>query len=135
MNQSNEIIDVVDINDTIIGSGSKLDNLIHIAHNVIIGKNCLMAAQVGIAGSTIIEDNVTLGGQVGVIGHLTIGKDSIVASKAAVYQSLKAGSFVSGIPARPHKSRLRQDVIINQLPDILNRLRKLEKKIPPIKET
>jgi len=103
--------------------------LIHIAHNVIIGKNCLMAAQVGIAGSTIIEDNVTLAGQVGIIGHLKIGRDSTVASKTAVYQSLKAGSFVSGIPARPHKNRLRQDVIINQLPNILNRLRKLEKEL------
>ena len=132
---SNCSIDRGKLNNTVIGSGSKLDNLIHIAHNVVIGKNCLMAAQVGIAGSTIIEDNVTLAGQVGVVGHLTIGKDSIVASKAAVYQSLKAGSYVSGIPARPHKNRLRQDVIINQLPEILNRLRKLEKIFPTIKET
>ena len=132
---SNCSIDRGTLSNTIVGSGSKLDNLIHIAHNVKIGKNCLMAAQVGIAGSTIIEDNVTLAGQVGVVGHLTIGKDSIVASKAAVYQSLEAGSFVSGIPARPHKNRLRQDVIINQLPDILNRLRKLEKKSSTIKET
>jgi len=94
-----------------------------------------MAAQVGIAGSTTIEDNVTLAGQVGIIGHLTIGRDSVIASKTAVYQSLKAGSFVSGIPARPHKNRLRQDVIINQLPNILNRLRKLEKESSSIKET
>tara|TARA_B100002003_G_scaffold103677_1_gene96336 strand:+ start:152 stop:427 length:276 start_codon:yes stop_codon:yes gene_type:complete len=91
-----------------------------------------MAAQVAIAGSTNIEDNVTLAGQVGVIGHLTIGKGSIVASKSAVYQSLKPDSFVSGIPARPHKNRLRQDVIINQLPGILNRLRKLEKEFSTI---
>ena len=124
---SNCSIDRGTIRNTIIGSGTKLDNLIHIAHNVIIGKNCLMAAQVGIAGSTNIEDNVTLAGQVGVIGHLTIGKGSIVASKSAVYQSLEPDSFVSGIPARPHKNRLRQDVIINQLPGILKRLRKLEK--------
>ena len=68
-----------------------------------------------------------MAGQVGVIGHLTIGKGSIVASKSAVYKSLEPDSFVSGIPARPHKKRLRQDVIINQLPGILNRLRKLEK--------
>ena len=132
---SNCSIDRGTLSNTVIGSGSKLDNLVHIAHNVIIGKNCLMAAQVGIAGSTKLEDNVTLAGQVGVVGHLTIGKDSIVASKAAVYQSLEAGSFVSGIPARPHKNRLRQDVIINQLPTILNRLRKLEKEFSTIKET
>jgi len=126
---SNCSIDRGTLRNTVIGSGSKLDNLIHIAHNVIIGNYCLMAAQVGIAGSTIIEDNVTLAGQVGIIGHLKIGRDSTVASKTAVYQSLKAGSFVSGIPARPHKNRLRQDVIINQLPNILNRLRKLEKEL------
>ncbi len=132
---SNCSIDRGTLSNTVIGSGSKLDNLIHIAHNVIIGKNCLMAAQVGIAGSTYIEDNVTLAGQVGIVGHLTIGRGSIVASKTAVYKSLEAGSFVSGIPARPHKNRLRQDVIIDQLPAILNRLRKLEKKISTIKET
>ena len=132
---SNCSIDRGTLSNTVIGSGSKLDNLIHIAHNVIIGNNCLMAAQVGIAGSTTIEDNVTLAGQVGIIGHLTIGRDSVIASKTAVYQSLKAGSFVSGIPARPHKNRLRQDVIINQLPNILNRLRKLEKESSSIKET
>ena len=129
---SNCSIDRGTLSNTIIGSGTKLDNLIHIAHNVIIGKNCLMAAQVAIAGSTKIEDNVTLAGQVGVIGHVTIGKGSIVASKSAVYQSLEPDSFVSGIPARPHKNRLRQDVIINQLPGILNRLRKLEKEFSTI---
>jgi len=127
-------IDRGTLSDTVIGSGSKLDNLIHIAHNVTIGKNCLMAAQVGIAGSTIIEDNVTLAGQVGIIGQITIGRDSIVAAKSAVYQSMEASSFASGIPARPHKNRLRQDTIINQLPDILNRFRKLEKKISTIKD-
>lgn len=131
---SNCSIDRGTLSNTVIGSGSKLDNLIHIAHNVKIGKNCLLAAQVGIAGSTNIEDNVTLAGQVGIIGHLTIGRDSIIASKSAVYQSIETGSFVSGIPARPHKNRLRHDVIINQLPDILNRLRKLEKELSIIKE-
>ena len=129
---SNCSIDRGTLSNTVIGSGSKLDNLIHIAHNVIIGKHCLMAAQVAIAGSTNIEDNVTLAGQVGVTGHLTIGKGSIVASKSAVYKSLEPDSFVSGIPARPHKNRLRQEVIINQLPSILHRLRKLEKEISTI---
>ena len=92
----------------------------HVAHDCQISSNVILA------------NNVTLAGQVGVVGQLTIGKDSIVASKAAVYQSLEAGSFVSGIPARPHKNRLRQDVIINQLPGILNRLRKLETKFTTI---
>lgn len=123
-------IDRGTLSDTIIGEGSKLDNLIHIAHNVQIGENCAIAGQVGIAGSSILEDNVSLAGQVGIIGHLVIGEGSIVAAKSAVFQSLEPGSFVSGVPARNHKDRLRQDVIINQLPDILYRIRKLEKPLP-----
>ena len=123
-------IDRGTLSDTVIGEGSKLDNLIHIAHNVQIGKNCAIAGQVGIAGSSILEDNVSLAGQVGIIGHLVIGEGSIVAAKSAVFQSLEPGSFVSGVPARNHKDRLRQDVIINQLPNILNRIRKLEKPLP-----
>ena len=123
-------IDRGTLSDTVIGEGSKLDNLIHIAHNVQIGKNCAIAGQVGIAGSSILEDNVSLAGQVGIIGHLVIGEGSTVAAKSAVFQSLEPGSFVSGVPARNHKDRLRQDVIINQLPDILNRIRKLEKPLP-----
>jgi UDP-3-O-[3-hydroxymyristoyl] glucosamine N-acyltransferase len=83
-----------------------------------------------VAGSSTLEDNVALAGQVGIIGHLKIGEGSIVAAKSAVFQSIDPGSFVSGIPARHHKDRIRQDVIINQLPDILNRLRKLEKTLP-----
>ena len=127
---SNCCVDRGTLSNTIIGEGSKLDNLIHIAHNVQIGKNCIIAGQVGIAGSSILEDNVTLAGQVGIVGHLIIGKGSMVAAKSAVYQSLDPESFVSGIPARHHKNRVRQDVVVNQLPDILNRIRKLEKELP-----
>ena len=120
-------IDRGTLSNTIIGEGTKLDNLIHIAHNVKIGKNCAIAGQVGIAGSTIIEDNVILAGQVGIIGHLVIGDGSTVAAKSVVFQSIPSKSFVSGIPARPHKERMRQDVLINQLPNILDRIRNLEK--------
>ena len=128
-------IDRGTISDTIIGKGSKLDNLIHIAHNVKIGKNCIIAGQAGIAGSSILEHNVTLAGQVGIIGHLTIGGGSTIAAKSAVFQSLDPNSLVSGVPARPHKNRLRQDVVINQLPDILNRVRKLEQEISITEES
>ena len=131
---SNCCIDRGTLNNTIVGEGSKLDNLIHIAHNVQIGKNCVIAGQVGIAGSAVLEDNVTLAGQVGIIGHLTIGKGSIVAAKSAVYQSIASDAFVSGIPARYHKDRLRQDVVVNQLPNILNRIRKLEKEFSIIED-
>ena len=127
---SNCCVDRGTLSNTIIGEGSKLDNLIHVAHNVQIVKNCIIAGQVGIAGSSILEDNVTLAGQVGIVGHLIIGKGSTVAAKSAVYQSLEPESFVSGIPARHHKNRVRQDAVVNQLPDILNRIRKLEKELP-----
>ena len=117
-------IDRGTLSDTVIGKGTKMDNLIHIAHNVQIGENCAIAGQVGIAGSSILGNNVAVAGQVGIIGHIKIGEGSTVAAKSAVFQSLDPGSFVSGVPARHHKNRLRQDVIINQLPDILNRIRK-----------
>ncbi len=126
---SNCCVDRGTFKDTIIGEGSKLDNNIQVAHNVIVGKYCLFASQVGIAGSTTIGDYVTLAGQVGVVDHISIGDRCVVASKSAVMQSLKPGSFYSGIPARPHSERKRQDVVIKKLPDILMRLRKLEKEL------
>lgn len=114
--------------DTIIGNNCKFDSHIHIAHNVVIGDGCLFAAQVGIAGTTKIGNYVTLAGQVGVVDHITIGDNSIVASKSAVMQSIDSGSFYSGIPARPHNERKRQDVVIRNLPDIAKRLRLFERK-------
>ena len=96
----------------------------------IINISSVTGPSVGIAGSSILKDNVTIAGQVGIVGHLIIGKGSSVAAKSAVYQSLDPESFVSGIPARHHKNRVRQDVVVNQLPDILNRIRKLEKELP-----
>ena len=127
-------IDRGTLSDTIIGEGTKLDNLIHIAHNVQIGKNCVIAGQVGIAGSSVIEDNVSLAGQVGIVGHIRIGEGSTVAAKSVVFQSLEPKSFVSGIPTRNHKDRLRQDVVVNKLPDILNRVRELENALSITKE-
>ena len=132
---SNCCIDRGTLRNTMIHEGTKLDNFIQIAHNVIIGKKCRISGQTAIAGSTVLEDNITIAGQVGIIDHLNIGKNSIIAAKSAVFESLNSDSIVSGIPARLHKNRLRQEVIINQLPDILNRIRKLEKELSLIKET
>ena len=131
---ANCCIDRGTFGDTIINNGSKLDNLIQIAHNVHIGENCRISGQAAIAGSTIVGDNVTIAGQVGIIDHLNIGKNTVIASKSAVFESLKDESFVSGIPAKNHKNRLRQEVVINQLPDLLNRIRILENKISNTKE-
>ena len=121
---SNCSIDRGTINDTIIGKNTKMDNLIQIGHNVQIGENCLIAAQTGIAGSAKIGNDVTLAGQSGIINHVTIGKGSIVAVKSCVYKTIKPNSFVSGIPARDHSERLKQEAVINKLPELYKKLKK-----------
>ena len=92
---------------TTIGAGTRIDALVHIAHNVTIGANCIIVAQVGIAGSTRLGSGVMLAGQVGIKDHVTIGDNSIVYAKSALYRSIPAGSRYSGIPARPHEEELK----------------------------
>ncbi|MEO0142786.1 MAG: UDP-3-O-(3-hydroxymyristoyl)glucosamine N-acyltransferase [candidate division WOR-3 bacterium] len=104
---SNVAIDRGTIGDTTIGKGTKIDNLVHIAHNVKIGKNCLIMGQTGIAGSTKIGNNVILCGQVGVSDHLKIGDNTVVYAKSGVFKDLIANEQYSGIPARRHKLVLR----------------------------
>ena len=94
-------IDRARFEKTVIGAGTKIDNLVQIAHNVIIGKNCIIVAQVGIAGSTVLGDNVTLAGQVGVAGHLKIGNNVIVAAQSGVSKSIPYNTAVFGSPAKP----------------------------------
>jgi UDP-3-O-[3-hydroxymyristoyl] glucosamine N-acyltransferase len=100
-------IDRATIGDTVIGRGTKVDNQVHIGHNVKIGKNCILMGQVGIAGSARIGDNVTLCGQVGISDHVTIGDNVTVYAKSAVFKPIPAGSRISGIPAREHRAVLR----------------------------
>ena len=121
---SNCSIDRGTINNTIIGTGTKMDNLIQIAHNVKIGKHCVIAGQSAIAGSTVIGDYVTIAGQVGIIGHLSIGNKCTIASKSQVTKSLKNNSFVSGIPARDHKKNLKLSAQINKLDTLYKNLKK-----------
>ena len=92
---------------TLIGAGTKIDALVHIAHNVTIGRNCIIVAQVGVAGSARLGNSVMLAGQVGIKDHVTIGDNSIVYAKSALYRSIPADSRYSGIPARPHQENLR----------------------------
>ena len=120
---ANCAIDRGTINDTVIGLGTKMDNLIQIAHNVTIGKHCVIAGQSAIAGSTNIGDYVTIAGQVGIIGHLNIGDKCTIASKSQVTKSLNKGSFVSGIPARDHKRNLKLNALFNKLDSIINKLK------------
>jgi UDP-3-O-[3-hydroxymyristoyl] glucosamine N-acyltransferase len=126
---ANCTIDRGTFNSTIIGEFCKLDNQIHIAHNVKLGLNCLIAGQTGIAGSTTIGNNVTIAGQCGIADNLNIADNCIIAAKSAVLQSLPKNSFVSGNPARNHKDRIKQEIIIQQLPELLKRIRGLEKNL------
>jgi len=93
--------------ETRIGAGTKIDAMVHIAHNVTIGRNCIIVAQCGIAGSVRLGDNVILAGQTGIKDHVTVGDNSIVYAKSALYRSIPADSRYSGIPARPHAENLK----------------------------
>ncbi|MEA3328826.1 MAG: UDP-3-O-(3-hydroxymyristoyl)glucosamine N-acyltransferase [Candidatus Omnitrophota bacterium] len=125
---ANVTIDRARFNKTIIGRGTKIDNLVQIAHNVIIGANSTIVAQTGISGSTVIGKNVILAGQAGVVGHITIGDNCIVGAQAGVSKSLINGSQVVGSPARPFSLAKRMNVCMKRLPEIFKRVAALEKK-------
>ncbi len=122
------------LGDTIIGSGTKIDSLVQIAHNVKIGRNCIIVAQVGISGSTTVEDNVTIAGQAGIIGHITIGKGSIVAAQAGVTKDVPPKEVVSGYPAQPHQLEKRVHAEIQKLPELSKKVRELGKKIEQLEK-
>ncbi len=108
--------------DTVIGAGTKLDNLVHIGHDTIIGKNCLFAGQVGIGGAVIIEDNVTLWGQVGVSKTLTIGKDAIVYAQSGVKDSIPGGKIYFGSPVVEAREKMKEFVWIKRIPQLWEKL-------------
>ena len=122
---ANCTIDRGSIDDTVIGDGTKLDNLVHIGHNVRVGTHCLMAAGCVVAGSARIEDLVSLGGQVAVGGHLTVGRGARIAAKSGVVKDVPAGETWSGFPARPHREELRRAGATARLPRIIAALERL----------
>jgi len=122
---ANTTIDRGSIDDTVVGAGTKIDNLVQIGHNVRIGKLCLIMAQVGIAGSVRVEDGAMLLGQVGVAGHHTIGKGAILAAQAGVFGDIPAAETWSGYPARPHKQALRAQAALFRLPDLIRKIERL----------
>ena len=117
-------IDKGTIDDTIIGNGTKFDNLVHIGHNVIIGDNCLICAQVGIGGSTKIDNHVIIGGQTGIIDNLLINENVIIGPKSYVIKSIEENTYVSGNPARNHRDHVKQDILISKLPEIYKKITK-----------
>ncbi len=117
------------VDDTILRRGAKIDNLVMIAHNVILGEDTAIAAQTGISGSTRIGDRVRIAGQAGFVGHIEIGNDSFVGAQAGVSKSFPPGSKITGYPARNLMDVRRSDTAITHLPELVQRIRALEKKI------
>lgn len=126
---ANVTIDCGALGPTMIGQGTKIDNLVQIAHNVQIGEHCLLISQVGIAGSTKLGNYVVLAGQVGLAGHLKIGNQVTVAAQAGVMNDIPDGEKWLGAPAGPDKMIKRQMIAMRHLPDLLRRVAALEKKL------
>jgi len=122
---ANTTIDRGSIDDTVIGAGTKIDNLVHIAHNVRIGRLCLLMAQVGIAGSARLEDGCILAGQVGMAGHRTVGAGARVGGQGGVFGDIPPGETWSGYPARPHKEALRAHAAMFKLPQLIRTLEQM----------
>lgn len=126
---ANSTLDRARFSRTVIGEGTKIDNLVQVAHNVVIGRHCILCAQVGISGSTTLEDYVVLGGQVGVAGHLNLGQGVKSGGAAAITSSVAAGTFVNGVPARAYMLERRLQVLFGRLPELFKRVAELEAQI------
>ncbi len=131
---ANCAIDRATLGHTFIGKGSKIDNLIQIAHNVHIGENSVIAAQSGVSGSTIIGKHVILAGQVGVVGHVEIADNVTVGAQSGVSKSIsESGKVFRGSPAREIHEELRQEAALRRLPDLINDMRNLERELQELK--
>lgn len=124
---ANTTIDRAALDDTIIGEGTKIDNLVQIAHNVKIGKNCIIVAQAGIAGSSEIGDNTIVSGQAGITDHIKIGKNAIIIAQSGVMGKVADGEIMFGSPARPYKQAMKIQAILKKLPEIYKLFKKLNR--------
>ena len=131
---ANVTIDRATTGTTHVGKGTKIDNLVQIAHNVVIRENCILVAQVGIGGTTEIGKGATLAGQAGVIGHIKIGDGAVVAAQAGVTKSVPADTMVSGYPAREHNQAKRIYASFQKLPDLIKRVAELGERLAKIEE-
>ncbi|NLN92620.1 MAG: UDP-3-O-(3-hydroxymyristoyl)glucosamine N-acyltransferase [Candidatus Hydrogenedens sp.] len=131
---SNTAIDRATFGVTRIGSGTKIDNLVQIGHNVIIGKHCAVAGMAGFAGSTTLGDQVRVGANVGFSGHITVGDGSTIGARSGVMRNVEPGAVVSGLPAIDHKKQLRVMAAQLRTPEMLRRIAALEKQLEALKE-
>ncbi len=131
---ANTTIDRPAVGETRIGAGTKIDNLVQIAHGVRVGHNALIAAQVGIAGSTTLEDGVTLAGQVGVAGHLTLGKGVVATAQTGIPNSVEPGALVSGYPAIDNREWLKASAVFRRLPELRRLLTELQKRLDELEK-
>ena len=126
-------IDRAAIDKTWIKRGTKIDNLVQIAHNVVVGEDSVLVSQVGISGSTRLGDRVTMAGQSAAVGHIKIGDDVIIGARGAPSSDVAPGQVVSGAPAMPHKQWLKATTIFEKLPEMRKRLLALEKTVASLK--
>ena len=126
---ANVTIDRARFDTTVIGRGTKIDNLVQIAHNVRIGEHCFVVAQVGIAGSARLGNYCILAGQSGVAGHVELGDRVIVAGRGGVTTNVQSGEIVSGFPAQPRRQELRVQASVRRLPQMLEDVRELKKRV------
>jgi len=130
---ANTAIDRGALGPTVVGQGTKIDNLVHVAHNVSFGRHNLIMGQCGFAGSTKLEDYCVIASQSGIAGHLKLGPQATVGAKSGVMRDIPPQGTVLGIPAQPDKQFKRQYVAQQQLPDLLKRLRTMEKELAELK--
>jgi UDP-3-O-[3-hydroxymyristoyl] glucosamine N-acyltransferase len=113
----------------VIGEGTKIDNLVHVAHNVVMGRHCMIMGQVGFAGSTRLGDYVVVASQSGIADHLKLGNQAVVGAKSGVMRDVPDGVRVLGTPAAPDRQAKRQIIAMQHLPEVMQRLRQLEKQV------
>jgi len=126
---ANVAVDRATLGNTVIKRGTKVDNLVQIAHNVTVGEHCIVVAQVGIAGSTTIGHHVMIGGQAGLADHLRIGDQVMIAARAGVNRSLEPNQIVSGAPVMPHETWMKAQAVIPRLPELRQLVRNLEQRV------
>ena len=131
---ANSTLDRARFSQTVVGEGTKIDNLVQIAHNVRIGRHCLICSQVGISGSTTVEDYVVLGGQAGLAGHITVGKGSKIDGQSGINSDLAPGSFMKGTPALPYNLEQRINVLRKRIPDLFKRVDAVESALEDLKK-